>query len=66
MNVFRDVRFFICGQVDHFAGAVFCWAHVEGIFKGSKANADEVEGFNRFIKKYSDCLSVEKAAIEKF
>ena len=30
------------------------------------AETDEVEGFNKFIKKYADCLDVEKAAIMRF
>ena len=31
-----------------------------------KANADEIEGFNRFIEDYKNCLAVEKEAIRNF
>ena len=30
------------------------------------ANADEIEGFNRFIEDYKNCLTVEKEAIKNF
>ena len=30
------------------------------------AEKEEVDGFNRFIEDYRNCLSVEKEAIERF
>ena len=30
------------------------------------ADPDEVEGFNKFIEQYKNCLDVEKLAIERF
>ena len=30
------------------------------------ADADEVDGFNKFIENYKSCLEVEKAAIQRF